>query len=166
MCLWLITDIYKIILLIMLKAEMYILFLNLHLNSVISQTLKRMKKSDMIYQIKAACTVIRRKLCQREQNYWISLTIITHFKSLSVNWTQFWILLTKDTQIKLQNSAKRELLCRWKAWWAVRKLLWEEIETSELICKILKLHKELSKTQSFIMIQLWSDKMRLTAFLY
>src|SRR6266513_2888953 len=82
MFLQLITDIYKTTLLIMLKAEMYISSLNLHLNSVVFQALKRMKKSSMTHQIKAACTVIRRKLCQREQNCQISLTAVAHFKSV------------------------------------------------------------------------------------
>ena len=101
MCLWLITDVYKTTLLIILKAEMYIFFLNLYLNSMISQTLKRMKKSDMTYQIEIICTVIRRKLCQRRQNHQISLTAVAYLKFLSVNWTQFWILLTENAQIKL-----------------------------------------------------------------
>jgi len=65
-CLQMIINVYKIMSLIMLKAEMYILSLNLHLNSVIFQTLKRMKKSDMICQIKMICTIIRRKFCWRE----------------------------------------------------------------------------------------------------
>ena len=69
MCFWLIIDIYKIILLIILKAEMYISSLNLHLNSVIFWTLKRIKKSSMTCQIKVICTVIRKKLHQRKQNY-------------------------------------------------------------------------------------------------
>jgi len=85
MCLQLITDVYKIMLLIILKAEMYISLLNLHLDSVVSQALKRMKKSDIIHQIEAACTVIRKKLHQREQNYQVSLTVVAHFKSLFVN---------------------------------------------------------------------------------
>ena len=69
MCFQQIINVYKVVLIIMMKAETYILSLNLHLNSVVSWVLKRMKKSDMTCQIEAACTIIRRKLCQKEQNY-------------------------------------------------------------------------------------------------
>ncbi len=59
----LITDVYKIILLITVKAKTYILSLNLHLDSVVFCALKRMKKSSIAHQIEVACTVIRKKLC-------------------------------------------------------------------------------------------------------
>src|SRR6266487_3759318 len=85
MCLQLITDVYKIMSLITLKAETYISPLNLHLNSVVSQVLKRMKKSSMTHQIEAACIVIRKKLCQKEQNYQVSLIAVAYLKLLLVN---------------------------------------------------------------------------------
>jgi hypothetical protein len=44
------------------EAEMFIPSLNIHLDSVVSQAVKRMKKSGMARQIKIACTNIRRKL--------------------------------------------------------------------------------------------------------
>jgi len=62
-CLQQITGAYRAALIITVKAEAYILPLDLHLDSVVSQALKRMKESDMTRQIEAACTVIRRKLC-------------------------------------------------------------------------------------------------------
>ena len=166
MCLQLVTDTYKATPLITLEAEAYIPPLDLHLDSVVSRALKRMKKSGMACQIEAACTVIRKKLRRREQNHQVFLTVIAHFKSLPADWTQFWIPPTEDTQSKLQNSAKRELLCRWKTQWAVRKSLWEKIETSESTHKMLRLHKGLFKAQSFIAIQLQSGKTGLTAFLH
>ena len=46
-CFQIIINIYKITLLITLKTETYIFSLNFHLNSVVSQALKRMKKNSM-----------------------------------------------------------------------------------------------------------------------
>ena len=112
--LWLIIDTYKVILLLIVKVEVFIFFLNLHLNSVVFQVLKRMKKSDMTHQIETTCIIIRKKLCQKEQNHWISLTVVTHFKFLFVNWIQLWISNTKNMQNRSQNSAKKKLFHRWK----------------------------------------------------
>ena len=163
MCFWLIINIYKIILLIMLKAEMYISPLNLHLDSVVSQALKRMKKSDMTHQIEAACTVIKRKLCWKKQNHQISLTAVAHLKFLSVNWTQSWILLIKNAQNKLQNSAKKTFL-QIKNLINNQKISLKKIKISKSTHKMLKLYKKLFKTWNFIVIQLQLDKIKLTVF--
>ena len=95
-CFQQIIDIYKIILLITVKTETYILFLNLYLNSVVSWALKRMKKSSMTHQIEITCMIIRKKLCWKKQNHQIFLIIVTHFKSLLADWIQLWISNIKN----------------------------------------------------------------------
>src|SRR3989440_8933199 len=165
-CLRLVTGAYKATPLSTVEAEAYIPPLDLHLDSVVSRALKRMKESGMARQIEAACTVIRRKLRRRGQNRRIPLTAVAHPKPLPADWTQPWTLPTEDTQGKLQNPAKRELLHRWKARWAARKPSWGEIETSEPTRKVLRLHKGLSKARSSIAVQLRSGKTGLAAFLH
>ena len=61
---------------------------------------------------------------------------------------------------------KKKLLHKWKTQWAIRKLFWKEIKTIKLTCRMLKLYKKLFKIQSFIVIQLWSDKTELMTFLH
>ena len=46
-CLQIITEIYKIILLITIKTEMFISSLNLHLNSIVFQTVKKLEHNRM-----------------------------------------------------------------------------------------------------------------------
>ena len=115
-CFWWIINVYKIILLIIMKIETYIFSLNLHLNSVVSWALKKIKKSNMMYQIKITCMIIKRKLYQKEQNYQISLITVAYFKFLSADWIQFWISNMKNVWSRSQNSAKKKLLHKWKTW--------------------------------------------------
>ena len=83
-----------------------------------------------------------------------------------MNWTQFWISNTENMWNRSLNCAKKKLFHKWKTWWAARKFLWEKIKTSKSTHKMLKLYKKLFKTWSFIVIQLWSDKTKLAAFLH
>ena len=166
MCLRLVTGAYKATPLSTVEAEAYIPPLDLHLDSVVSRALKRMKESGMARQIEEACTVIRRKLRRRGQNRRIPLTAVAHPKPLPADWTQLWTLPTEDAQGKPQNPAKKELLRRWKARWAARKPPWGETGTSEPTRKVLKLHKGLSKARSSIAVQLRSGKTGLAAFLH
>jgi hypothetical protein len=61
-CIQRIAGIYKKTSLLIVKTEVFILFLDIYLDSVVFQAVKRMKKSGIMHQIKIACTNIRRKL--------------------------------------------------------------------------------------------------------
>ena len=67
-CICLITGAYKATLVSTVEAEVFIPPLDLHLNSVIAQAVKRMAENGMACQIETACTTIRRKLHHQNQN--------------------------------------------------------------------------------------------------
>jgi len=67
-CIRLIAGTYKATPMSTVEAEVFIPFLDLHLNLVVARAIKRMVANEMACQIKAACIVIRRKLHCQGQN--------------------------------------------------------------------------------------------------
>src|SRR6266496_6743113 len=57
-CIHLIANIYKVISILIVKTEMFISSLNLHLDLIIAQAIKKMTANKMTCQIEIACTII------------------------------------------------------------------------------------------------------------
>ena len=98
-CLWVISKIYKIILIAVLEIKIYILFLNLHLNIKLAKFCQYHKQSEMKELVIKSCKWIQNKL-QLQHNR-LKFTV----SKCQTQWAKCWL---KSEKVKM--STKQALI--------------------------------------------------------
>ena len=71
----------------------------------------------------------------------------------------------EDHTDEKKKTEKKILKKDWKKCWKVNLLIWKIIDVSSLKCNMLKLHKNLQKMKSILIIQIRTKYIKLTVFL-
>lgn len=174
-CLRIVAGAYKATPIASLESETFVCPIDLHLDSLVSRAIHRLKQSPIVTQIESACTAVRRGLRRQNQNIRRPIESVVHPTVMERDWEIAWKDAgdTPRTEAPLARAApsfaietKDAALRRWTQRWNRRKTGWGETHARPPEKTILQLHKRLLKSHSSAIVQMRTGKTGLRSFLH
>jgi hypothetical protein len=187
-CLRSIFESFRVISISILKAETYVVFIDLHLNQLQTQIKYRMRIANMSNIIRKECRSITSKLSNDSKrsrmhklisselkHEWVAQQLIDKQTSSIVIRFAFWTNLMRldHDATRFNNQRKRKMnrfhMNRWKKRWieyAFFVFVSTSIQIDFVDKKRLKLHDQLKKIESFLTTQIRIEKIDFANFLH